>query len=53
MKELFITHENDEWVELLLVQLLNLQVSFKDWKQWGGVPNRYKDHFSEKPGAGD
>ena len=25
----------------------------KDWKQWDGVPNKYKDHFSEKPGSGD
>ena len=25
----------------------------KDWKQWYGVPNKYKDHFSEKPGTGD
>ena len=25
----------------------------KDWKQWDGVPNKYKDHFSEKPGTED
>ena len=25
----------------------------KDWKQWDGVPNKYKDYFSEKPGSGD
>ena len=25
----------------------------KDWKQWDGVPNKYKDHFSEKSGTGD
>jgi len=25
----------------------------KDWKQWEGVPNKYKNHFSEKPGTGD
>ena len=25
----------------------------KDWEQWDGVPNKYKDHFSEKPGTGD
>ena len=31
MKKLFIIHENDEWVEPLLVQLLNLQVPFEDW----------------------
>ena len=25
----------------------------KDWKQWNGVSNKYKDHFSEKPGTGE
>ena len=24
----------------------------KDWEQWNGVPDKYKDHFIEKPGTG-
>ena len=25
----------------------------KDAEQWNGVPNKLKEHFSEKPGKGD
>jgi ferredoxin len=24
-----------------------------DWQEWDNVPNKYEEHFSEKPGGGD
>ena len=29
------------------------QVAPADAEQWNGVPNKYEEHFSEKPGKGD
>ena len=31
MNKIFIIHENDEWVEPLLVNLNDLQIPFEDW----------------------
>lgn len=28
-------------------------VAPEDAKEWEGVPNKYEEHFSEKPGTGD
>ena len=49
MKKIFIIHENDEWLEPLLVHLYDLQLPFEDWHMNRVNINTFDNEFKNIP----